>query len=173
MCLSAGLLRANELASGHINHALFLISQCANGWQYPAFPGASTDPCTGGSGPPLGGRLWYDVPDATTNANTALSAVGEGAILNALHDYGGYLEDDNGGASHVTGIGFLAESGESSYAFGMSDPFAALTSQGWSSINVPGAFQARYSGVDPWTPSGVNFAAHFHWLSACSAQQTC
>ena len=45
-CLSAGLLRANELASGHINHALFMATQCANGSQYPAFAGAVTDPCT-------------------------------------------------------------------------------------------------------------------------------
>ena len=171
-CLSAGLLRANELASGHINHALFLISQCAVGSQYPAFAAASTDPCTSGSGPPLGGRLWYDVPDATTNANSAL-APWEKAILNALHDYGGYLEDDIGGASQVSGIGFLAESGESSYAFGMSDPFAAMTNQKWSAITIPGAFQLRYIGADPWNPSSVNFAAHLHWLNACSAQKSC
>ena len=170
--MSAGLLRANELASGHINHALFLATQCANGSQYPAFAGAMTDPCTGGSGPPLGGRLWYDVPDATTNANNALKPW-EKAILNALHDYGGYLEDDIGGAAHVSGIGFAAESGEGSYAYGTVDPFAQMTSQGWSPITISGATQQRYSGADPWTPSGVNFAAHFHWLSACSAQQTC
>lgn len=167
-CLSAGLLRANELASGHINHALFLVAQCAVGSQYPAFAGASTDACAGGSGPPLGGRLWYDVPDATTNAGPL--APWEKAILNALHDYGGYLEDDAGGGSQISGIGFLAESGEDSYAFGTSDPFAVL---GWSPITLSGALQQRFEGADPWHPSGVNFAAHMHWLNVCSAQQSC
>jgi hypothetical protein len=171
-CLAGGLLRASELLAGSIDHALFLIAQCANGWQYPAYPNASTDGCTGGSGPPLGGRLWYDVPDATTNATPGLQSW-EKAILNALHDYGGYLEDDMGGGSAVSGIAFLAESGESSYAFGLPDPFAALTSQGWSGINVAGALALRYIGADPWQPAGVNFAAHLHWLDPCSAHASC
>jgi hypothetical protein len=171
-CLGAGSLRANELLSGSINHALFLITQCANGWQYPAFANATTDRCTGGSGPPLGGRLWYDVPTETTNANPNLKPW-EKAILNALHDYGGYLQDDIGGADHVSGIAFLAESGQAAMSFGLPDPFAALFSQGWLSIPINGAFSLRYIGADPWRPAGVDFAGHFHWLDACSAQATC
>jgi hypothetical protein len=168
-CLAAGMLRGSELASGHINHALFLVLQCAIGWVFPAFPNAATDNCTSGVGPPLGGRLWYDVPDATTNASTSLQPW-EKAILNALHDYGGYLEDDVAGGANVSGVGFLAESTEDTYAFGQPDPFAAL---GWTGINVAGSLTVRYIGADPWTPSGVNFAAHMHWLAPCSAQGTC
>lgn len=171
-CVAAGLLRATELLAGHIDHALFLISQCAIGWQYPAFPNASTDNCTAGQGPPLGGRLWYDVPDATTNANANLKPW-EKAILNALHDFGGYLEDDVAGGAGVSGIGFLAESGEAAAAFGLTDPFSALTAQGWTAISIAGAQQLRYIGADPWQPSGVNFAAHMHWLNPCSAHATC
>lgn len=171
-CVGAGLLRADELLAGSIPHALFLISQCAVGWQYPTFPGAATDTCTSGNGPPLGGRLWYDVPDATTNADLALQPW-ERAILNALHDYGGYLEDDLSGAANVSGIGFLAESDQASVMFGTTDPFAALTAQAWTAITIPGSLSTRYIGADTWTPSGVNFAAHLHWLDACSAKRTC
>jgi hypothetical protein len=170
-CLGAGLLRANELASGAINHALFLITQCAVGWQYPAFPNAVTDTCSSGQGPALGGRLWYDVPVAITNANTSLRPW-EKAILNALHDYGGYLEDDFAGGAAVSGIGFLADSGAAAWAFGQPDPFAAMVSQGWSGISV-GAYSLRYIGGDPWRPAGVDFAAHMHWLNPCSARGTC
>jgi hypothetical protein len=172
-CLGAGLLRANELLAGTIDHALFLVAQCAVGAQYPAYPGASTSQCTSGQGPALGGRLWYDVADATTNANTALKPW-EKAILNALHDYGGYLEDDTSGGTSVSGIGFLAESGEASWIFGQTDPFAALVAaQGWTSAAIGGAFTPRYIGASSWQPSGVNFAAHLHWLNACSASGSC
>jgi hypothetical protein len=171
-CLGAGLLRANELLAGSINHALFLITQCAVNWQYPAFANASTDTCTSGQGPALGGRLWYDVADATTNANTALKPW-EKAILNALHDYGGYLMDDIGGAANVSGIAFLAESGEESLMFGQLDPFAALAGQGWSGGSLSGALQTRWLGADPWHPSGVDFVSHLHWLDPCSARSAC
>jgi len=171
-CLGAGLLRANELASGAIDHALFLITQCANGWQYPAFPNASTNACTSGTGPALGARLWYDVPDATTNANVHLAAW-EKAVLNALHDYGGYLEDNISGGAYASGIAFLAESGEASSVFGQTDPFAALAAQGWYGISISGASQTRWVGADPWQPSGVSFVSHLHWLDPCSARGSC
>jgi len=171
-CLASGLLRADELLAGSIDHALFLISQCAVGWQYPAFPNASTDTCTSGTGPALGARLWYDVPDATTNTNANLKPW-EKAILNALHDYGGYLEDDTSGGANASGIAFLAESGMASAMFGQTDPFAALAAQGWSGISIPGALQTRWVGADPWQPSGVNLAAHLHWLDPCSAKGSC
>jgi len=171
-CLGAGLLRAAELLAGSIDHALFLVAQCAVGSQYPAFPNASTDTCTSGSGPALGGRLWYDVPDATTNANPLLKPW-EKAILNALHDYGGYLEDDTSGGAGVSGIAFLAESGEAMAMFGQSDPFAALASAGWTAVNVSGALQTRWVGADPWQPGGVSFVAHMHWLDPCSARGSC
>jgi hypothetical protein len=171
-CLAGGLLRANELLAGSIDHALFLVAQCAIGWQYPAFPKASTNQCTSGNGPGLGARLWYDVVDATTNANPNLKPW-EKAILNALHDFGGYLGDNMSGGSVVSGIGFLAESGEAPWVFGQVDPFAALTSQSWTPASVGGALTARFIGADTWQPNGVNFAQHLHWLDPCSAQGSC
>lgn len=171
-CLAGGLLRANELLAGHIDHALAIVLQCAIGVQYPAFPGATTDNCTSGVGPPLGGRLWYDVPDTVTGANPNLRPW-ERAILDALHDYGGYLMDDVQGGSAVSGMAFLAASGEPAFAFARPDPFAALAAQGWTSRRVDGSFTLRWIGADPWRPSGVDFLRHLHWLAACSAQGSC
>ena len=171
-CLGAGLLRATELLAGSIDHALFMVSACAVGWQFPAFPNATTAQCSSGVGAPLGGRLWYDVADATTNANPNLRPW-EKAILNALHDYGGYLGDNIGGGSSQSGLVFLAESGEAAHDFGLSDPFAALAEQGWNALTVAGGLALRQVGADPWRPGGVDFLNHLHWLAPCSAQGTC
>jgi hypothetical protein len=171
-CLAAGLLRAAELLSGSINHALFLVSECAVGWQYPAFPNATTGTCSSGVGAPLGGRIWYDVDEATTNANPALKPW-EKVILVALHRYGAYLMDNISGGAYQSGIAFLAESGEAARDLGLPDPFAGLAAQGWWSVSVGGATENRYVGADPWRPAGVDFAAHMHWLAPCSAQGSC
>lgn len=166
-CLGAGIITAGDLLAGRIDHALFLVLQCAIGTQYPTPSSASTDPCTGGVGPPLGGRLWYDQV-----APTSLKPW-EQAILNALHTYGGYLMDDIGGGAGVSGVAFMAVSGEQTYAFGLPNPFAGLSAQGWASISVPGALELRWLGSDPWNPAAAGFAQHMRWLDACSARNTC
>jgi hypothetical protein len=112
------------------------------------------------------------VPDATTNADANLAAW-EKAILNALHDYGGYVEDDLNGGANSSGIAFMTESAESSHDFGLPDPYAALAAFGWSGISVTGGLGLRYIGADPWQPSGVNWVDHFHYLAPCSAQGSC
>jgi hypothetical protein len=177
-CLRAGEITAAELAAGQINHALFAAGPCAVGNQYPAFPGASTDECKSGIGPPLGAREWYDVPCSETKANPHLRPW-EIAVLCALHDYGAYVEDDGGGGAYFTGIGVNGtESTEPAFDFGQPDPFSVLASQGWYSIVIQnadkhGTARARWIGADPWNPPGVDFPHHIHWLARCSAQGTC
>jgi hypothetical protein len=168
-CLGAGMLRAKELVSGHINHALFLIADCAIGDQYPAVPGAMTQQCGSGIGAPLGGRLWLDLSPTAINA---LRIAGwEKAILIALHQYGGYLEDNNSGGNYQHGIQFLGESDQSAVSFGQPDEFAEL---GWSANRaVLNVLSTRWVGSDPWNPPGVDFASHMHWLDPCSAKATC
>jgi hypothetical protein len=163
-CESAGLLNPNELAAGAINHALFLITACtANGGVAPA-RNQNTNACPG-VGPKLGYRLYYDVPDATTNANPNLKPW-EKAILNALHDYGGYVMDDiGGGPIDGTGVMFQLPSGEPALAYGLPDQWAQLQSQGWTPLTVPGDQQMRWIGADPWNPSGVNFNQHLHYIN--------
>ncbi len=177
-CDDAGVVTAAELSAGQINHALFLIGSCAVGAQYPSQYGATTDRCTSGVGPPLGGREWYDVPCSSTQANGALHPW-EKAILCALNQYGAYLGDDGGGGTYYTGgLSISIESEEPWYDYngaGYTSPFAALASQGWTSIPISSVHgsERRWVGADPWQPSGVNFGAHMHWLAPCSAQGSC
>ncbi len=179
-CLAGGLVRPNELLAGHINHALALVLACGVGASvYPAQGNTQPDSiCSSGIGVPFGARLWYDVPDATTNANGAL-ARWEKALLNALHDYGGYAMDTvNGGSSNV-GIQFIYESSEAGfdYSGNRSLFWQPLATQGWSGNTIgniqPGVNATRWTGSAGWNPSGVNFAAHMHWLAPCSARGTC
>ena len=173
-CEAAGNITPQELLAGQINHALFLITPCAVGVVYPAETNAGTDACSG-TGPALGARLWYDVPDATTNANSGLT-LGEKAILNALHDYGGYVMDDVGGGAISGGIQFLPESEEPAYRYGLGDQWSGLAAQGWTSTTITGAPSGypRWSlSGGAWTPSGVNFNAHMHVLNPCVTQQNC
>lgn len=179
-CLRAGVVTAAELIAGQINHALFVGAQCAIGSQYPSTGG--TQQCTSGLGPPLGGRVWYDVPCATTKQNTALHPW-EMAVLCALNVYGGYFGDNgSGGANYTGGILPQLESEEpwrdvagNTYT----SPFAPLAAQGWAPITIANANGSSpgnrwmYNGAAPWNPPGVNFAAHIHWLAPCSAQGTC
>jgi hypothetical protein len=179
-CDQAGTVTAAELQGGQINHALFITGQCAIGSQYPTEIYASTQHCSSGVGPPLGGREWYDVPCSTTQANGALKPW-EKAILCALNQYGAYFGDDLGGGSNFTGgVTPMLESEEPWYDYGGSgytSPFAALAAQGWYAIAISdahsGASEKRWVGADPWQPSGVNFASHIHWLAPCSAQGSC
>jgi hypothetical protein len=177
-CDNTGIITAAELIAGQINHAIIISGQCAIGAQYPTSDGASTQQCTSGIGPPLGGREWYDVPCATTQASTALRPW-EKAILCALNVYGGYLGDDGGGGSYFTGTGAGVEDEEPWYDFdgpNYTSPFAPLAAQGWTSFQIQSYGSAkgtRWIGADPWNPSGVNFPAHIHWLAPCSAQGTC
>ncbi len=177
-CTNAGIITAAELIAGQINHAIIITGQCAIGAQYPAENGASTQQCTSGVGPPLGGREWYDVPCSTTQANAALHPW-EKAILCALNVYGGYMGDNGGGGTYFTGTGAGVEDEEPWYDFNGPNyisPFATLAAQGWSSIKVQsyGSAQGtRWVGASPWNPSGVDFVDHIHWLAPCSAQGTC
>lgn len=177
-CDNTGIITAAELIAGQINHAIIISGQCAIGAQYPTSDGASTQQCTSGIGPPLGGREWYDVPCATTQASTALQPW-EKAILCALNVYGGYLGDDGGGGAYFTGTGAGVEDEEPWYDFdgpNYTSPFAPLAAQGWTSFQIQSYGSAkgtRWIGASPWNPSGVNFPAHIHWLAPCSAQGTC
>jgi hypothetical protein len=179
-CEDAGVVTAAELLTGRIDHAIFVGGQCAVGAQFPVQRNGSTQQCTSGVGPPLGGREWYDVPCAVTQSEKRLRPW-EKAILCALNVYGGYFGDNgDGGANFTGGVAPLLESEEPWRDYeGVSytSPFAALAAQGWYSVRIPdvgaGVPGMRWIGADRWNPAGVNFAAHIHWLAPCSAQARC
>jgi hypothetical protein len=132
----AGIIRAPELAAGHINHALFIVLKCTssatsfgygttnpkNGtssYVYPANNGGAA--CGSGetNAPPLGTRFML----AMSNAQIQALAVPQWkkTILSALSEYGGYVGDTGG-----PGFGVQFESGSSYTSLGLPDPWVTF-----------------------------------------------
>lgn len=137
----AGVIRAPELAAGHINHALFIVLKCAaqgtgfgygttatsygSSYVYPAMHGGSS--CgSEESAPPLGARFMLAMSDAQIQA-LAVPAWKK-TILTALAHYGGYVGDTGG-----PGFAFMFESSTTYTALGQPDPLAAFA----ASNNLP------------------------------------
>jgi hypothetical protein len=154
----AGMIRAQELQAGRINHALFVVLKCtgdgrlygsgvkvrpredASAFVYPAVAGGSR--CRNGEQePPMGARLRLAMTDAQIDALGF--APWKTAILKALANYGGYVGDTGG-----DGIGFMFESSTMYTSFGRPDPLVAIAQE----AQIPD-YQGRYafdigSGVD-------------------------
>jgi hypothetical protein len=147
----AGVIRAEELAAGRIDHALFIVVKCTandtsfglgvkphragdlgSSYIYPAGKGGSSCPASETDAPPMGARYRLTV----TDAQIAALNVGQWkkTILTALAHYGGYVGDTGG-----PGFGFQFESGTSYTAFGQKDPFVAYAQKN----NLP-TWQGRY-----------------------------
>ncbi len=86
-----GRLREEELASGRIDHALFIDIPCDGGsWVFPARAGGA--PCHNGSDvPPMGSRLQLDYTTAEIEALRV--PAWKKAILRAMSEYGMFIGD--------------------------------------------------------------------------------
>ncbi|MFL5910941.1 MAG: hypothetical protein ACJ768_10275 [Gaiellaceae bacterium] len=97
----AGIIRAQELASGEIDHALFMIVHCDGGRTvYPARGRAfacSQEGRSNRAAPPLGARFQLDMSDAEIGA-VRLPAW-KRAIYMAMAHYGMFAGDTGGGSS--------------------------------------------------------------------------
>jgi hypothetical protein len=131
----AGMIRAQELAAGHIDHALFIVVKCtsigtsygygvhqgassANGsYVYPATHGASTCSSTDPNLPPAGARFQLAMSDAQIAALSVPQW--QKTILTALAHYGGYVGDTGG-----SGFGFMFEDSTMYTSLGKADPLA-------------------------------------------------
>src|SRR5215212_2480331 len=139
----AGVIRAQELIAGRIDHALFIVIKCTtrdttfgygttaasyNGSSYvwPATHAAS--PCaTSMTGlVPAGARFQLAMSDAQIQALTV--PVWKKTILTALARYGGYVGDTGG-----PGFGFMFESSTMYTSLGQPDPLAEFA----KTNNVP------------------------------------
>jgi hypothetical protein len=128
--LSAGVIRAQELAAGKINHALFMVVKCTAGTVYPAAGGGSQ--CADTANAPAGGmRMQLTYSEAEINA-LAVPAWKK-TILHALREYGALVGDTGG-----SGYNFQFESGSTYTSFGRSDKLVD-----WAK-NQPGV--AAYNG---------------------------
>lgn len=131
----AGMIRAPELAAGHINHALFIVLKCAakgtsfgygatatsygSSYVYPAMHGGSTCGGEEANMVPLGTRFMLAMSSAQIQA-LAVPAWKK-TILTALAQYGGYVGDTGG-----PGFAFMFESSTSYTALDLPDPLVAF-----------------------------------------------
>lgn len=115
----AGVIRAEEMQAGRINHALFAVVPCTNGFVFPAEKGAAT--CTGNTNaPPNGARIQLDMTQAEIDALTV--PTWKKVILRALREYGAIV-GDTGGGNIMFGLQF--ESGMVDRAFGRTEGMEA------------------------------------------------
>jgi hypothetical protein len=167
----AGVIRAQELAAGRIDHALFIVIRCTGSgtsfgygtvgasssggsYVYPAYHGGARCSTDSPDLPPLGARFKLELTDTQIAALSVPSW--KKTILRALSHYGGYV-GDTGGA----GFGLMLESSNMYSAFGMPDPLAAF---------------ARLNGVPMYNgqyvfniASGVDWARYLRVLAPPSA----
>ena len=127
----AGIVRPQELASGEINHALFLVVKCTNGKSvYPAGNGVgrscSEMGLSNAGAPPMGAHFYLDMTDAEIDA--APVPDWKRAIMRAAAHYGLFVGDTGG-------TGIQVESGSSYTSFGYADPWVKI---------------ARDAGLSPW-----------------------
>ncbi len=170
-CLGAGVVRAAELASGVIPHALFIVTACMDhSYVYPASqPGDYV--CSGG-GPhvPNGAHVWLDLSDSAIDG-LAIKPW-EKTILHALHQYGAFVGDTKGiTPAHTDNLNQIRFESDAQFAaFGATPAMAALAkSLGWNPVSVQSA--TRYVASDDWQP--VNWRAHLHIVDPCYAQGSC
>jgi hypothetical protein len=108
MSQAAGTIRASDLASGSINHALsFMTSTPVLGFRYPA---SQTDGSTAGVGIQEGMRVQLD-PSVDVDSISGLTS-GEKMIMKALQKYGAFCSDNGGGNNQA--MGFYIEKPNSS-----------------------------------------------------------
>jgi hypothetical protein len=142
--LAGGLIRAAELAAGHIDHALAMSVRCtAAGPVYPAHGDAAICPDPTDA-PPTGQRFYLAMTDPEIAALPA--PAWKKTVLTALAHYGVYITDTGGNISLVA-----FESGSSYTSFGRPDPLVAFAQQNPSPAIVPDHELYYYdlaSGVD-------------------------
>lgn len=154
----AGMIRAPELAAGHINHALFIVLKCAaqgtsfgygatttsygSSFVYPADHGGASCGSSNSNVPPLGARFSLAMSPAQIAALPVPSW--KKTILTALAEYGGYVGDTGG-----SGFGLMFESSTSYTALGLPDPLVSF---------------AKANGLPTWEGKYVfNLASGVEW----------
>ncbi|MDQ6777644.1 MAG: hypothetical protein M3071_15850 [Actinomycetota bacterium] len=161
--LLAGLLRPQELLSGHIDHALQLDAPCtAKSYAYPATASNGeycgqhwSETLTGA--PPLGGMMKLNMTDAEIAGSGA--PAWEQTVMTALAHYGGIFVDTNG-TTRDDAIHIFQQ-----------DP------RSWTSVGAPDQWQqviSQLGGASGTLSSSVPIPANrLELLAACVAQGTC
>jgi hypothetical protein len=160
--LAAGIVRAPELMSGEIDHALFLLVDCTRGEVAPA-RGLGSRCADARGAPAMGQRLRLDYSDAEIDALDA--PAWKKAVLRALAHYGGYV-GDTGSASDAA-FEVALESGETYTSLGAPDFLGDFWAQ------VDGTADDRYRNYRYFDlGSGVDWR-RLQVVDPCVAARTC
>jgi hypothetical protein len=156
---AAGIIRAEELAAGRIDHALFMVIKCGSGGEvYPAQGTGSrcSDPT---NAPPMGSRFQLALSGAQIDALPG--PAWKKAILRAMAEYGMYFGDTGG-----DGFGIQFESGSSYTSFGVEDAMVAFARQAGVPRNGDGKFSFDLR-------DGVDWRRHLRVVDPCESQGSC
>jgi hypothetical protein len=143
--LMAGLVRAEELQAGQINHAVFITVPCGASSPASVAPAAKGGtPCAdNASRLPMGARLQLAMTASEIDA-LAVPAW-QKTILRAMRTYGMYFGDTGGPSS----FGVMIESGATYTAFGAPDRMAEFAKANrWDPYN--GYYVGRLKDGVPW-----------------------
>jgi len=144
--LLAGIVRAEELAAGRIEHALFITVPC--GAQQPAYvPPASKGGtvCRDNTNRiPMGARLRLNMTAAEIDGLAVPQW--KKTILHALRSYGAYVGDTGGPSS----FGVMLESDATYTAFGVTSRMVTFAmANGW--VSYAGSYVGYLRDGVPWS----------------------
>jgi hypothetical protein len=155
----AGIIRAPELASGQIDHALFLVIGCSA--SQPVYPAADHGSVCDDQRDaiPLGTRFQLDMSDAE------IRALGvppwKRTILRAMARYGMYAGDTGGSPWDLE-----FESGSTYTSFDRPDPLVALAQDAGIRPGADGVYRFDLAG-------GVDWARRLRVVEPCVARGSC
>jgi hypothetical protein len=153
----AGVIRAEEMEAGRINHALFMVVHCdSGGYVYPAQKAGMA--CSSRAGaPPMGSHFMLDMSDAEIAALQAPRW--KKTVLTAMAHYGMFV-GDTGGTWAVTtesGIGYASVGQRDKWlAFGQANGWARYREDIWVGHLRDGIdWERRLRVVDPCVSRGT------------------
>ena len=166
----AGIIRAQELEAGAINHALFMVIKCSSGTHvYPALGSGRpcNDPSVGESttnAPPMGARFQLNMTDAEINQLPV--PTWKKTIFRAMARYGMYFGDTGGG-----NWGIQVESDTTYTSFGRPGKFLAFAqSNGWTPYDSASVGRTVYVGD---FQNDIDWRTKLRVLAPCLGQGTC
>jgi hypothetical protein len=158
-CTLAGVIRAQELEGGEINHALFMTSSVsASSYVYPA-NNSDGSHSAASDYPPQGARFQLALSDSQIDALSV--PAWKKTILRALAHYGAYLGDSSGAPSFALQM----ESGTMYTSMGRQDEMVKFA----QSAGVPSSGGVYYLDL----AGGVDWTQHLRVVAPCTTQGTC
>jgi hypothetical protein len=158
-CNLAGLIRAQELEGGEINHALFMTSSVtASSYVYPA-NNSDGSHSAASDYPPEGARFQLALSDPQIDGLSV--PAWKKTILRALAHYGAYLGDSSGAPSFALQI----ESGTMYTSLGHQDEMVKFA----QSAGVPSSGGVYYMDL----AGGVDWTKYLRVVAPCTTQGTC